>query len=142
MAAMRIGQPVDIVADLYGDDVHFQGHIASLGIGTGSAFALLPEQNATGNWIKIVRRLPVRVVFDNPQQLQQHPLRIGLSTQVTVHLKDEKGPLLAQTPVTKPRFSTDIYDDQLQQAHKLVEQILQDNGIKPGDVVVADSKGL
>ncbi|MCL1075439.1 efflux RND transporter periplasmic adaptor subunit [Shewanella dokdonensis] len=141
MADMRIGQPVDIVADLYGDDVHFNGHIASLGLGTGSAFALLPEQNATGNWIKIVRRLPVRVVLDDVQQLKQHPLRIGLSTLVTVHLKDENGPLLAQTPVTKPRFSTDIYDDQLQHAHKLVNQILQENGINLDVAVTAESKG-
>ncbi|QUN05456.1 efflux RND transporter periplasmic adaptor subunit [Shewanella yunxiaonensis] len=141
MAAMRIGQPVDIVADLYGDNVHFKGHIASLGIGTGSAFALLPEQNATGNWIKIVRRLPVRVVLDDAQQLKQHPLRIGLSTMVTVHLQDENGPLLAQTPVSKPRFSTDIYDDQLQQAHQLVKQILKENGITTDSAVVAETKG-
>ncbi|KFZ38888.1 hemolysin D [Shewanella mangrovi] len=140
MKAMRIGQPVDIVADLYGDDVHYQGHISSLGIGTGSAFALLPEQNATGNWIKIVRRLPVRVEIDDPQQIQQHPLRIGLSTLVTVQLKDTNGPLLAQRAESKPRFSTDIYDEQLTQAHQLVRQILEQNGISATDAIVAEAK--
>lgn len=125
---MRIGQRVDLTSDLYGDDVHYQGHIASLGIGTGSAFALLPAQNATGNWIKIVQRLPVRIALER-NNLTQHPLRIGLSMNVTVHLRDKQGSLLNTAQITKPRFTTDIYDHQLQMAHKLATKILIANGI-------------
>lgn len=127
LTQMRIGQPVDITTDLYGDDVHFKGHISSLGIGTGSAFALLPPQNATGNWIKIVQRLPVRITL-NKDKLAQYPLRIGLSSTVTVHMAQE-GPLLPEQATTSPRLSTDIYQNQLQKAHALVARILSANGI-------------
>lgn len=99
---MRIGQPVDIEADLYGSDVKFSGTIDSLGAGTGSAFALLPAQNATGNWIKIVQRVPVRIHI-NAEELAKHPLRVGLSTQVDVNLRDQSGPVLAQQPPQRPR---------------------------------------
>src|SRR5690606_5326932 len=74
---MRLGQPVKLTADLYGNDVEFDGKLASLGLGTGSAFALLPAQNASGNWIKIVQRIPVRIQLD-PKQLRDHPLRLGM----------------------------------------------------------------
>ncbi|NAT37186.1 EmrA/EmrK family multidrug efflux transporter periplasmic adaptor subunit, partial [Pseudomonas syringae pv. actinidifoliorum] len=97
LGKMRIGQPVEISSDLYGSDVKYSGTIDSLGAGTGSAFALLPAQNATGNWIKIVQRVPVRVHI-NPEELAQHPLRIGLSTTVEVNLHDQSGPVLAQQP--------------------------------------------
>ena len=94
---MRIGQPVEIRSDLYGSDVRYSGTVDSLGVGTGSAFSLLPAQNATGNWIKIVQRVPVRIHID-PQELQKHPLRIGLSMDVKVDLHDQSGPALAQQP--------------------------------------------
>ncbi len=89
LQAMRIGQPVEVIADLYGSDVVFHGRVAGFGAGTGSAFALLPSQNATGNWIKIVQRVPVRVALD-PSELARHPLQIGLSMQVKVdtHTRD------------------------------------------------------
>jgi membrane fusion protein (multidrug efflux system) len=80
---MRVGQPVELVADLYGSKVSYRGHVAGLGAGTGAAFALLPAQNATGNWIKIVQRVPVRIELDD-HALQAHPLRVGLSMEATV----------------------------------------------------------
>ncbi|WP_207286673.1 MULTISPECIES: efflux RND transporter periplasmic adaptor subunit [unclassified Pseudomonas] len=123
---MRIGQPVDIQADLYGSDVKFSGTIDSLGAGTGSAFALLPAQNATGNWIKIVQRVPVRIHI-NAEELAKHPLRVGLSTQVDVNLRDQSGPVLAQQPPQKASFSTSVYDRQLAEADAMITQLIHDN---------------
>ncbi|MCP3749101.1 HlyD family efflux transporter periplasmic adaptor subunit [Pseudomonas sp. SBB6] len=123
---MRIGQPVDIVADLYGSEVKYNGSIDSLGAGTGSAFALLPAQNATGNWIKIVQRVPVRIHI-NAEQLAKHPLRIGLSTQVEVDLHDQSGPVLAQQPPQKASFATQVYDLQLVEADTLITKLIHDN---------------
>jgi membrane fusion protein (multidrug efflux system) len=123
---MRIGQPVDIEADLYGSSVKYSGTIDSLGAGTGSAFALLPAQNATGNWIKIVQRVPVRIHI-NPEELAKHPLRVGLSTQVDVNLHDQSGPVLAQQPPQKASFSTNVYDRQLAEADAMITQLIHDN---------------
>lgn len=123
---MRIGQPVDIEADLYGSDVKYSGTIDSLGAGTGSAFALLPAQNATGNWIKIVQRVPVRIHI-NAEELARHPLRVGLSTQVDVNLHDQSGPVLAQQPPQKASFSTNVYDRQLAEADAMIAQLIHDN---------------
>ncbi|EST15043.1 efflux transporter, RND family, MFP subunit [Pseudomonas putida S610] len=123
---MRIGQPVEITADLYGSDVSYSGTVDSLGAGTGSAFALLPAQNATGNWIKIVQRVPVRIHL-NPDQLKDYPLRIGLSTVVDVDLHDQSGPALAQQPPQQASYTTDVYDRQLVEADKLIEQLIRDN---------------
>jgi membrane fusion protein, multidrug efflux system len=78
LAEVRVGQPVELHADLYGEDVVFHGRVVGLGGGTGSAFALIPAQNATGNWIKVVQRVPVRIRLD-PAELRRHPLRVGLS---------------------------------------------------------------
>ncbi|MCC7258883.1 MAG: HlyD family efflux transporter periplasmic adaptor subunit [Gammaproteobacteria bacterium] len=94
LSRMRVGQPVELHADVYGDSVTYRGRIAGLGAGSGSAFAVLPAQNASGNWIKIVQRVPVRVTLD-PEQLGQHPLRVGLSMRATVDLHDTTGPLVA-----------------------------------------------
>ncbi|MHC8351873.1 HlyD family secretion protein [Pseudomonas sp. RT4P38] len=123
---MRIGQPVDIEADLYGSDVKYSGTIDSLGAGTGSAFALLPAQNATGNWIKIVQRVPVRIHI-NAEELAKHPLRVGLSTQVDVNLRDQSGPVLAQQPPQKASFSTNVYERQLAEADAMITQLIHDN---------------
>ncbi|AXA54539.1 efflux RND transporter periplasmic adaptor subunit [Pseudomonas thivervalensis] len=123
---MRIGQPVDIEADLYGSDVKYSGTIDSLGAGTGSAFALLPAQNATGNWIKIVQRVPVRIHI-NAQELAKHPLRVGLSTLVSVNLHDQSGPVLAQQPPQKASFSTQVYDRQLADADAMITRLIHDN---------------
>ncbi len=91
---MRVGQPVKLRADVYGGDFEFHGHVAGLAAGSGNAFALLPAQNASGNWIKIVQRVPVRVLLD-PAELKSHPLRIGLSMTVTVDVHDTSGTLIA-----------------------------------------------
>ncbi|SHL88105.1 efflux RND transporter periplasmic adaptor subunit [Phytopseudomonas punonensis] len=124
---MRIGQPVTVEADLYGDDVTYQGHVESLGVGTGSAFSLLPAQNASGNWIKIVQRLPVRIRLDD-EALEKHPLRIGLSTTVTVDLHDQSGAQLTTQMPKDARFSTAVYDAPLGEADALIERIIHDNG--------------
>ncbi|WP_434562520.1 efflux RND transporter periplasmic adaptor subunit [Pseudomonas sp. Z5-35] len=123
---MRIGQPVDIEADLYGSDVKFSGTVDSVGAGTGSAFALLPAQNATGNWIKIVQRVPVRIHI-NAQELAKHPLRVGLSTLVNVDLHDQSGPVLAQQPSQKASFSTQVYDRQLADADAMITRLIHEN---------------
>lgn len=106
LAKFRIGQPVELRADFYGDDVTYHGRVAGLGAGSGSAFALLPAQNASGNWIKIVQRVPVRIALD-PGELAAHPLRVGLSMHATVDLHDTSGPLIAErvreTPQRAPR---------------------------------------
>jgi membrane fusion protein, multidrug efflux system len=90
---MRVGQPVIVHADLYGDDVAYHAHVVGIAAGSGNAFALLPPQNASGNWIKIVQRLPVRILLD-PSELAAHPLRVGLSTTVRVDVHDTSGPLM------------------------------------------------
>jgi len=94
LSQIRIGQPVELHADIYGGDVDYHGHVAGLGAGSGSAFALLPAQNASGNWIKIVQRVPVRVALD-PKELSEHPLRVGLSMHVQIDHHDTSGSLVA-----------------------------------------------
>lgn len=126
MSTMRLGQKVTLTADLYGDDVEYHGTIESLGIGTGSAFSLLPAQNASGNWIKIVQRLPVRITLD-PHDMQKHPLRVGLSMAARVDIRDTEGHLLPQQSVAQPRFATDVYQNALDKADALVVKILHDN---------------
>src|SRR5271163_600578 len=91
---MRDGQPVTVRTDLYGHQVTYHGHLAGIAAGSGNAFALLPSQNASGNWIKIVQRVPVRILLD-PAELKAHPLRIGLSTTVRVDLRNASGPLMS-----------------------------------------------
>src|SRR3546814_4081664 len=120
LTKMRIGQPVEVHADLYGGDVTYDGTIASLGMGTGSAFSLLPAQNASGNWIKIVQRVPVRIGLD-PKQLAEHPLRLGLRLSVDVSIRDQDGQMLGHnTPQDgKPLLSTRAYANQLSQASAL-----------------------
>ncbi|MGN6707148.1 MAG: efflux RND transporter periplasmic adaptor subunit [Rhodanobacter sp.] len=124
---IRIGQPATVVSDLYGDDAVFHGKVIGLGAGTGSVFSLLPAQNATGNWIKIVQRIPVRVVFTDPKQLEQHPLRLGMSLNVDVNLHDRSGPTLAQRTPSQPAFSTDIYQQQLARADAEIKEIIHAN---------------
>jgi membrane fusion protein (multidrug efflux system) len=90
---MRAGQPVSVRTDLYGGSVTYHGRVVGIAAGSGSAFALLPAQNASGNWIKIVQRVPVRILLD-PRELREHPLRVGLSTTVRVDLHDTSGPVI------------------------------------------------
>jgi membrane fusion protein (multidrug efflux system) len=90
---VRVGQKADIEADIY-PGVEFRGHVESISIGTGSVFSLLPPENATGNWVKVVQRVPVKIVLDDNQQ-SEHPLRMGLSVVVSVDISDQSGPLLS-----------------------------------------------
>ncbi|HEY6456255.1 MAG TPA: HlyD family efflux transporter periplasmic adaptor subunit [Steroidobacteraceae bacterium] len=98
---MRVGQPVEVRSDVYGHRVTYHGKLVGLAAGSGNAFALLPSQNASGNWIKIVQRVPVRILLD-PRQLQAHPLRLGLSTTVTVDIHDTSGPSIASQVRSEP----------------------------------------
>ena len=123
---MRLGQPVTLTADVYGDDVSFKGKLVSLGLGTGSAFALLPAQNASGNWIKIVQRIPVRIQLD-PKQLRDHPLRLGMSMAVDVDVHDQGGAVLPAAPADKPVLTTNAYARQLHDADALIERIIAGN---------------
>jgi membrane fusion protein (multidrug efflux system) len=97
LADLRVGQPVTIKSDMYGGDVVFHGKVLGLGAGSGSAFAILPAQNASGNWIKVTQRLPVRIALD-PNELRKTPLQIGLSVKVTVDTADHSGTLVARSP--------------------------------------------
>ena len=85
MEKVRVGQTVTLTSDLYGKKVEYHGKVIGFSGGTGSAFALIPAQNATGNWIKVVQRLPVRIQLD-PKELAEHPLRVGLSMEATIDL--------------------------------------------------------
>jgi membrane fusion protein (multidrug efflux system) len=123
---VRIGQPVSLASDFYGSAVRFHGRVDGLGVGTGSAFALLPAQNATGNWIKVVQRLPVRVALD-PAQLARHPLRIGLSMRVTIDTHRTGGPVLAPKPRTAPAYVTHVYDRPTPELDTLIARIVADN---------------
>lgn len=126
LANIRIGQPAQLTADLYGGDVQYTGRVVGLGSGTGGAFALLPAQNATGNWIKIVQRVPVRIALDTAT-LTTHPLRIGLSTRVTVNVHQQDGPVLAPEPNHQIRYATDVFDAQANEAEALIARIIEAN---------------
>ena len=123
---LRLGQPATLTADLYGKKVEYKGTIAGMGVGTGSAFALLPAQNATGNWIKVVQRVPVRIALD-PAQLAEHPLRVGLSMEVKVDTADQGGKTLADTQRTAPVAATTVFDEQFKAADDEVAQIIAAN---------------
>lgn len=123
---MRIGQPVKLSFDLYGHDVKFDGKIEGIEMGTGSAFSLLPAQNATGNWIKVVQRVPVRISLD-PQQITRYPLRIGLSTLVEVNIADTKGEMLSQQKRTAPLYATNTLSYDESAVENLIEKIIRDN---------------
>ncbi|MBK5143363.1 multidrug efflux MFS transporter periplasmic adaptor subunit EmrA [Budviciaceae bacterium BWR-B9] len=126
LANMRIGQPVHITSDFYGDDVKYTGTVAGLDMGTGSAFSLLPAQNATGNWIKVVQRLPVRIELD-PQQIAQHPLRIGLSMEVTVDTADQNGLVLAEKSRQGIAYETNALTYDLTPVNTLITDIIHAN---------------
>ena len=126
---LRMGQPAKLVADLYGKKVEYTGTVEGLGVGTGAAFSLLPAQNATGNWIKVVQRVPVRIALD-PQQLDTHPLRVGLSMVVDVDIRNQDGKLVADTPRKEPLLQTNVYDAQDKGAEAVIAQVIADNAGK------------
>jgi membrane fusion protein, multidrug efflux system len=123
---IRIGQPAKVVSDVYGSDAEYHGKVIGLGAGTGSVFSLLPAQNATGNWIKVVQRVPVRIALDN-QELDKHPLRIGLSTDVTVDIRNDQGSVLANTSAQQPVAQTDVYDQMASKADAEADQVIRAN---------------
>jgi len=123
---LRIGQPVKITSDLYGRSVVFHGRVFGLQAGTGAAFSLLPPQNASGNWIKVVQRVPVKVLLD-PKELAAHPLRVGLSTTAVVDTRDRSGPVLAVEPVADVHEVTSAYATDLAAADAAAEEIVRRN---------------
>ena len=123
---IRIGQPVSLTADVYGKKVEYQGTVAGLGMGTGAAFALLPAQNATGNWIKVVQRVPVRVALD-PAQVAHNPLRVGLSMEATVDVSNRSGKMLADAPRAAALVQTAVYESLDSGAAEEVRKIVAAN---------------
>ena len=127
--AMKPGQKVSLVSDLYGSDVTYHGTVVGVSAGSGSAFALLPAQNASGNWIKVIQCVPVRIELD-PKELQEHPLRVGLSMTVDVDLsstpKQSPNQFAAQS-TDKPVLSTPVYDHDPAQVDAAIKRIIQDN---------------
>lgn len=126
LVAMHIGQPVRLMADLYGGGVTYHGQVLGIGAGTGSAFALLPPQNATGNWIKVVQRVPVRIAL-SPEELARHPLRIGLSMHVDVDVHDRSGPVLAVQPAAAPLLATRVYQPPMAEIDVVIDRIVRAN---------------
>ena len=123
---MRIGQPVEIHFDLYGKDKTFNGKVVGIEMGTGSAFSLLPTQNATGNWIKVVQRVPVRIQLE-PQQLAENPLRIGLSATVKVNVTDSQGETLRDQAPATTLYSTNVLQYDESAVNNLIESIIREN---------------
>jgi membrane fusion protein (multidrug efflux system) len=127
LARMRVGQPVSLTADLYGARVIYHGTVAGFGAGTGAAFALLPAQNATGNWIKIVQRVPVRIALD-PREIAAHPLQIGLSMKADVDVRGSvDGARLPQLASTAAAWSTDVFGSSDALADARVQAIITAN---------------
>lgn len=126
LAHMRIGQTATVVSDLYGDEVKYTGKVVGLDMGTGSAFSLLPAQNATGNWIKVVQRLPVRIELD-PKQVAEHPLRIGLSTLVKVDTQNKEGATLASTVRSQAAYESNALAIDLAPVNQLITDIVRAN---------------
>ncbi len=124
---MRIGQKAKFTSDLYGRNVVFHGTIVGLPGGAGNVFSLLPPENLSGNWIKIVQRLPVRIALDHPEELVKHPLRLGLSLEVFADLKNQEGPLVPTTSLNSPRYSTDIFKFEELGNEEFIASIIKNN---------------
>jgi membrane fusion protein (multidrug efflux system) len=122
---MRIGQPVTLISDAYGKHVEYRGRVVGMGAGTGAAFALLPAQNATGNWIKVVQRIPVRIGLD-PNALATHPLRVGMSMEVSVDVADTRGSTLAAS-TSAMAATTTVYARDDRRVDALIAQIIDAN---------------
>lgn len=123
---IRVGQPATIEADMYGSDIKFHGKVVGLSAGTGSAFSLLPAQNATGNWIKVVQRLPVRISLD-PKELATHPLRVGLSATVDIDISNKQGSALGTVAQPTARYETSVLTQPLQEAQAATDAIVARN---------------
>ncbi len=123
---MRIGQSATVWFDIYGSSVVYEGSVIGIASGTGSIFSLIPPQNATGNWIKIVQRLPVRISLD-PELVKKYPLRLGLSANVDVNITNQDLPFLTQTTSSRPVAQTSIFDIQMEEVNQLMEKIVKEN---------------
>jgi membrane fusion protein (multidrug efflux system) len=123
---LRIGQPARIVTDMYGGSIEFHGRVIGLSAGTGSAFSLLPPQNASGNWIKVIQRVPVKIALQ-PEELAKNPLRIGLSTTTTVDTRDRSGTVLAAEAVSDIHENTTSYAQDMAAAKAAADAIIRAN---------------
>ena len=123
---IRLGQPVKLTADIYGKKVEYDGKVAGLGAGTGAAFALLPAQNATGNWIKVVQRVPVRIELD-PRQVATNPLRVGLSMDAEVDVSKQDGKMLADAPRASSLATTEVFESMDTGAEAEVKRVIAQN---------------
>ncbi|MES1978397.1 MAG: HlyD family efflux transporter periplasmic adaptor subunit [Pseudomonadota bacterium] len=134
---IRIGQPVTLMADVYGKKVEYKGKVAGLGAGTGAAFSLLPAQNATGNWIKVVQRVPVRIALD-PKEIEANPLRVGLSMDAEVDVSNKDGKTLADAPRPAAQAEVHAYGVPGDAADQDVKRVIAAN---MGKSVVAANAG-
>jgi len=123
---LRIGQPAEVKSDLYGGSFIYHGHVQGMSAGTGAAFALLPAQNASGNWIKVVQRVPVRIQID-AADLTKAPLRVGLSATVSVQTTDRSGSVLASKSADQPVGDTTVYNQELDQANAQADAVIRRN---------------
>ena len=122
---IRIGQEVNLISDLYGDKIIFKGKISGIAPGTGSAFAMLPAQNATGNWIKIVQRVPVRISLEK-EQVKENPLLIGLSMHATVNVEDQSGQFLKEFYPDIEIVSTSVYAIPMDKIDAIINRTIQE----------------
>jgi membrane fusion protein, multidrug efflux system len=135
---VRVGQPVSLHADLYGGDADYRGTVVGVSAGSGSAFALLPSQNASGNWIKIVQRLPVRIAL-NAEDLKRHPLRVGLSMRARIDVRDTSGTLVAAEVRATPQVTQkSVGDDPA--IDERVAEIIRQNSAMPAAVAATRHK--
>lgn len=126
MRHMKIGQKVEVRADMYGHDVVYRGRIVGIPGGAGDAFSILPPQNLSGNWIKIVQRLPVRVAIE-PDDLIAHPLRLGMTMRARVDVRNQSGSYYQTPENVAPIYKTDIYRDEIENSKKCVNRIFLQN---------------
>ena len=123
---IRIGQPVELTSDMYGHSVKYHGKVVGLNPGTGSVFSILPPQNATGNWIKIIQRIPVKISLD-PKEVADHPLVLGLTMTTKIDTHSRNGLRLPAASDSKPIYETDVYADELAGADEMIQKIIQEN---------------
>jgi membrane fusion protein (multidrug efflux system) len=123
---IRVGQSATVEADMYGSKVTFHGKVLGLSAGTGSAFSLLPAQNASGNWIKVVQRVPVRIALD-PKELAAHPLRVGLSATASIDITQKGGGALGAVAMAPQRYATTALNQPLEQARAATDAIVAKN---------------
>lgn len=123
---MRVGQPATVWFDIYGSGVKYQGKVLGIASGSGSVFSLIPPQNATGNWIKIVQRIPVRISLD-PKQLEKYPARLGISAEVNVDLSNQNLPMLTAEKAIHAVAETNVFDLSFHEVNQKIEEVIHQN---------------